>query len=290
MDRRRCLTGLGALLPGLALPAFATSTAEQAGQAAGALAALEARTGGRLGVRITDGAGAVLLEHRADERFPMCSTFKLLAAAAVLRKVERGQETLEQRVAIPRGQLLEWSPVTEKHRGGMTVGELCAAALDFSDNTAANLLLDSLGGPAAVTAFARDLGDPVTRLDRREPEMNDVRPGDERDTSTPAAMGRTLRLLLLGDALGAPARQRLVAWLRDCRTGDDRLRAGLPPKTVVANKTGTGPYGTSNDIGIAWMPRRPPRVIVAYLNGARVDRTGQAAALAEVGRVAATLG
>jgi beta-lactamase class A len=292
MKRRDFIKGslLGALLPAALVRA-------QARDAAGAdpadrLAALERRHGGRLGVAILDTADGRRVAHRGGERFLMCSTFKVLAAAAVLARVDRGQERLERRVAFGREALLGHSPITRLHIGapGMRVDELCGAMVTVSDNAAANLLLASLGGPQAVTAFARGLGDTVTRLDRTEPELNVGRDGDPRDTSTPDATVDTLRHILLGDALSASSRKRLLAWMRGCLTGTDRLRAGLPAGWSAGDKTGSGPAGESNDVAILFPPRRPPLLVAAYYVAPAAGATMRSAVLAEVGRIAATLG
>jgi len=247
---------------------------------------IEAQVGGRLGVAVLDTGSGELAGNRLDERFPMCSTFKTLAAALVLARVDAGQERLERRIVVTRDDLLEWAPVTSKHVGGagMTVAELCEAAITVSDNTAANLLLASAGGPAGVTAFVRRLGDDVTRLDRTEPALNEGTPGDPRDTSTPRAMARTLRRLMLGDALSDAGRARLVQWMTANTTGGQRLRAGVPLDWRVADKTGTGRLGTTNDVGMLWPPRRAPLVIVAYLTATGAPGTAREGALADVAR------
>ena len=154
------------------------------------IAAVEARTGGRIGVAALDTGSDKRFDYRSEERFPMCSTFKFLAAAAVLKRVNEGKENLERFIPYGSKDILEYAPVTKVHLkdGGMTLGALCAAAIEQSDNTAGNLLLDAIGGPSGLTNFALKLGDNVTRLDREEPELNSAIPGDERDTTTPAAM------------------------------------------------------------------------------------------------------
>jgi beta-lactamase class A len=248
--------------------------------------AIEAKVGGRLGIAVLDTAGGELAGQRLDERFPMCSTFKALAAALVLARVDAGQERLDRRIVVTTADLLEWAPVTSKRVGGagMTMAELCEAAITISDNTAANLLLASAGGPPAVTAFARRLGDEVTRLDRTEPTLNEGTPGDPRDTSTPRAMAHTLRRLLLGDALSDKGRTQLVQWMTANTTGGQRLRAGVPFDWRVADKTGTGRLGTTNDMGVLWPPRRAPLVVVAYLTGTQAAGDAREAALADVAR------
>ncbi len=247
---------------------------------------IEASVGGRLGVAALDAATGELAGHRLDERFPMCSTFKCLAAAVVLARVDAGQERLDRRIVVTRGDLLSWAPVTGKRVGGagMTVAELCEAAITVSDNTAANLLLASTGGPASVTAFARRLGDDVTRLDRNEPTLNESLPGDPRDTSSPRAMAHTLRRLMLGDALSGAGRAQLVQWMSASTTGGKRLRAGVPFDWRVADKTGTGDLGSTNDVGVLWPPRGAPLVVVAYLTGCKAPADAREAALANVAR------
>ena len=217
MDRRqfsKAAIGLaagGSLAQALAYDELAPKTGGQAGR--NRWREIEVSVAGRLGVAVLDTATGGVDGHRLDERFPMCSTFKFLAAAMVLARVDAGRERLDRRVVVSRGSLLEWAPVTSRHVGGagMTVAELCEAAITVSDNTAANLLLASAGGPAAVTAFARHVGDAVTRLDRTEPTLNEATPGDPRDTSTPRAMAQTLRRVMLGDALSDAGRAQIVA-------------------------------------------------------------------------------
>jgi beta-lactamase class A len=252
------------------------------------LAALEKRHGGRLGVAILDTGSGRRLLHRADERFLMCSTFKLLLVANVLKQVEAGDEQLDRRIVFGRDALLEYAPTTRQHVGspGMTVGELCEAAVTLSDNTAANLLLHALGGPAAVTAYARGLGDAITRLDRMEPELN--RADGDKDTTTPWAMLGDLRLLILGDALSQLSREKLTNWLIACETGLQKVRAGMAHDWRVGDKTGTGRHAT-NDVVIAWPPGRQPVLISAYYTHDKLDDDGRNAVLAEVGRIAAAL-
>ncbi len=253
-------------------------------------AALEAQHGGRLGVAAIDTGSGRRLAHRIDERFAMCSTFKLLAAAAVLRKVDLGTEKLTRLIPYGQADLLSYAPVTRAHvgEGHMTVGALCEAAAEWSDNTAANLLLASLGGPAAVTRFARELGDSVTRLDRNEPSLNDIKPGDIRDTTTPAAMLADMQAVLLGDALSKASRARLADWLQKSQTGQARLKAGLPASWEVGNKTGSGFRGETNDIAVAWPPGRAPILIASYYKGSTAPDAARDAVLAEVGRIVAS--
>jgi beta-lactamase class A len=255
------------------------------------LAAIETRSGGRLGVAILDTATGTRAGHRADERFPMCSTFKLLAAGAILARVDAGRDQLDRRIRFTAADLMAYSPITKPQAdgAGMTLAELCAAAIDYSDNTAANLLLAALGGPAALTAYARTLGDPVTRLDRNEPDLNQAIPGDPRDTTTPAAMLADVQRLALGDFLSPASREKLIRWLLGNTTGDKRLRAGLPAGWRVADKTGTGDYGSTNDIGLIWPPDRAPILVTAYLTGTDAPPDRRDATLAAVGRAVAVM-
>jgi beta-lactamase class A len=255
--------------------------------AAETLAALEARHGGRLGVAVLDTGSGRRLALRDDERFPLTSTFKFLAAGYVLARVDRRAEQLDRPVGYAREDLVTYSPVTGQH-ASLTIGELCDAAVTLSDNTAGNLLLDSFGGPAGLTAWLRRLGDDVTRLDRRETALNEARPDDPRDTTTPAAMLGLMQALLLGPALSDASRAQLTAWLVGCRTGDRRLRAGVPAGWRVGDKTGSGERGTANDIGILWPPARAPILVAAYYTGATAaTEEARSAVLAEVGRLAA---
>nr|6YRS_A Chain A, ancestral beta-lactamase [synthetic construct]6YRS_B Chain B, ancestral beta-lactamase [synthetic construct] len=250
------------------------------------LAELEKRSGGRVGVIVLDTATGRRIAYRGDERFPMMSTFKALLAAAVLARVDAGKERLGRRITYSKEDLVDYSPVTEKHVGdGMTVAELCEAAITLSDNTAANLLLEALGGPAALTAFLRSIGDEVTRLDRWEPELNEAAPGDERDTTMPAAMAATLRTLLLGDALSPASRQQLVDWLVANKTGGKLLRAGLPADWRIGDKSGAGEHGSRNIIAVIGPPGRAPIIVVIYLTESQVDADARDAVIAEVGRL-----
>ena len=251
------------------------------------LGALERRAGGRLGVFALDTGDGRTVEYRAHERFPMCSTFKLLLVAAVLRRVDERNEDLVRRVAIADADILAYAPVTKAHlaHGSMTIAELCAAAIEWSDNTAANLLLHSLLGPAGVTKFARSIGDPLTRLDRDEPSLNTAIPGDPRDTTSPAAMAADARALVLGNALQPASRARLRAWLIGCRTGAARLRAGVPKTWQAGDKTGTGDNATANDVAIFWPPQRAPIVVAAYFTGSKAGPDARDAVLANVARI-----
>nr|WP_232835340.1 class A beta-lactamase [Actinocorallia populi] len=252
-----------------------------------ALRRLEKRFGVRLGLWAADTGTGRSLGHRQDERFAMCSTFKTYAVAAVLKAHSSDSGLLGRRIRFTRADLVPHSPVTENRvDSGMTVAELCHAALLQSDNTASNELLDLLGGPSAVTSFARSIGDPVTRLDRREPELNDVTPGSLLDTTTPAGMAAGYRALLLGEALAQAERDRLTRWMRANRTGQDRIRAGLPRGWTAADKTGTGEYAAANDVGVAWSPDGRPLVLAVFSDKPAKDGTHEDRVIAEATKIA----
>ncbi len=258
------------LLSAAAIPLVAACASRTAGgwdntAAQARLAQLEASLDGRLGVFALDTSNNVWLGHRADERFPLCSTFKVMLVSAVLSRSTQSAELMGQRIRYSRDNLVAHSPITETHlEDGMTVADLCAAAVQYSDNAASNLLMGMLGGPTAVTAFARSMGDREFRLDRWETDLNTAIPDDPRDTSTPEAMGRSLRRLALKDVLQAPQREQLVSWLRGNTTGAARIRAGVPGDWQVGDKTGSGAYGTANDIAVLWPPQRAPIVVAIY--------------------------
>jgi beta-lactamase class A len=227
------------------------------------LAALEKQSGGRLGVAALNMADGRQLLHRADERFPLCSTFKMMLSAAVLA---HEPALLKKRIRYTKKDLVPNSPVTEQHLAkGMTVAALCEATLQYSDNAAANLLMKQIGGPAAVTAYARSIGDADFRLERWETELNSAIPGDARDTTTPLAMAKSLHKLVLGEGLPAAPRKQLKDWMLGNTTGDTRIRAGVPAGWPVADKTGAGSYGTINDIAVIWPPGKAPIVLAVYL-------------------------
>jgi beta-lactamase class A len=284
MTRRTALAGSL-----LAAPWFVVGGAPAAGGGNARLAELERRGGGRLGVALLDVASGTRVGHRADERFAMCSTFKFLAVAAVLGRVDREEEHLERRIVFAETDIVPYSPVTKDHVGahGMTLSDICEAALTQSDNTAGNLLLASLGGPAGLTAYARSLGDQITRLDRIETDLNEATPGDLRDTTTPAAMLENLRQIALGDVLSRRSRERLTTWLIANKTGDKRLRAGLPADWRVGDKTGAGGNGATNDIAVIWPPGRGPIVVTAYFAESPASPDDRNIVLAQVGRLIA---
>ncbi|RQS10225.1 PEN family class A beta-lactamase, Bcc-type [Burkholderia sp. Bp8998] len=291
-SQRRTLLLAAATAP-LVLTVTACASSPAAGQdvsPATSFAALERAAGGRLGVCAIDTASGRRAQHRADERFPFCSTFKAMLSAAVLAQSVARPGLLQQRVTVAQSDLVNYSPVSGKHVGtGMTVGELCEAAIQYSDNSAANLAMKLIGGPAAVTAYARSIGDDTFRLDRWETELNTALPGDLRDTTTPAAMAASMRVLTLGDALPPAQRAQLVAWLRGNKVGDKRIRAGVPAGWQVADKTGTGDYGTTNDAGVIWPRSRAPIVLVVYYTQARADAKAKDDVIAATARIAVAM-
>jgi beta-lactamase class A len=275
------------ILPVLALLAGCATFGQRSSSFETKVKELERQSGGRLGVYLLDTATGKHFGHRAGERFAMCSTFKLLAISAVLAKVDRGADHLGRVISFTKNDLAEHSPITGQHADGkgMSLQDLCEATMVQSDNTAANLILVSLGGPTGVTAFARSIGDTHTRLDRNEPDLNEALPGDPRDTTTPLAYATDVKNLVLGTLLSPGSRSLLTKWLIANQTGDKRIRAGLPRGWRVGDKTGTGDRGTSNDIAIAWPPGRPPILIAVYLTGSRKDRNMQDKTIAEVAKM-----
>lgn len=250
-------------------------------------AALAAGLGGRVGVAAVNLRSGGTLAYRGDERFAMCSTFKWALAAQVLAEAEAGRARLDERIDYSQADLLFHSPVTEAKvaQGSLTLAELCAAAIEVSDNAAANLLLRRLGGPAALTAFLRRNGDRVTRLDRMETALNENRTGDLRDTTTPAAMIGAMRRILFGPVLGARSRGLLQDWMRASSSGLDRLRAGLPAGWIVGDKAGTSGNGANNDVAFA-LPRAGARpiLIASYIDAPGAESQAAAAAHATIAR------
>lgn len=285
MTRRAVNGAFLGLVAAAALPA-SPAGAQAAPDAVGAtIAAVEARLKARLGVAIVDLASGKRWAHRADERFAMCSTVKALAAGAILARVDHDEDKLERRVAIAKSDLVPYAPAVEKAVGGeMTLDQLCEAAVTLSDNAAANLILRALGGPEALTGYLRGLGDTETRLDRWEPDLNEARPGDPRDTSTPAALVANLEILLQGTVLKPASRAQLAAWLSGNKTGDSKVRAGIPATWRAGDKTGSGGYGTSNDIGILWPPRRKPILFAILMTETETVMADKNAGMADIAR------
>jgi beta-lactamase class A len=250
---------------------------------AGLIAAIEKRAGGRLGVAALDTGSGRRIRWRADERFAMCSTFKLLLAGAVLNRITVGLERTVNRLDYTRADLLDYAPVARKHlgpdgKGSMSFEEMIEAVLVYSDNTAANLLLAYLGGPARLTFYASWLGDDVTRLDRNEPGLNTAIPGDPRDTTTPAAMLKDMKRLLVDRNDRYSERAPLIELMLACKTADSRIRAGLPKGWKSGNKTGTGENGSTNDL-----------LVAAYYTGSKAELAAREKVLAAVGRIVSAI-
>ncbi len=283
LSRRAMLAGVTAmaLVPGV------KAQSRQAQPFAERLAALEAQSGGQIGIAAFDSGSGKRLSHRGDERFALCSTFKFLAAAAVLALVDQGKEALDRQVPFGAGDMLDYAPVAKEHlaRGSMSVAELCAGAVQLSDNTAGNLQHQIIGGPAALTAWCRGLGDAVTRLDRTEPTLNEVADGDPRDTTSPVAMVGLMEKLFLSDALKPASREHLEGWMAGTKTGAGRLPASIPSAARIGHKTGTGPRGETNDVAIIWPAGGKPVLIAAYYSGSKAAMAEREAVLAEAGRI-----
>jgi len=293
LRRREFLNGLGVTLGGSILlgarcPARADDDWSE--KLMRGLAVIEKERGGRLGVAVTDASSGKSTAYRGEERFPMCSTFKTLAVAAILARVDAGKEQLDRRIRFETKDVVVNSPVSKNHVGadGMSLAEICEAAMTFSDNTAGNLLLASLGGPEGLTMYARSLGDTVTRLDRNEPDLNEAVPNDLRDTTSPSAMLSDLRALVMGNTLTPASRERLIGWLVGNKTGDTRLRAGFPHGWRVGDKTGSGEKGTTNDVAVVWpSANRSPLFVSVYLTGSSPEPDHRNATLAAVARLVA---
>ncbi|MCT8249827.1 class A beta-lactamase [Proteus vulgaris] len=236
------------------------------------LSELEKYSQGRLGVALINTKDNSQITYRGEERFAMASTSKVMAVAAVLKESEKQARLLDKNITIKKSDLVAYSPITEKHLvTGMSLAQLSAATLQYSDNTAMNKILDYLGGPTKVTQFARSINDVTYRLDRKEPELNTAIHGDPRDTTSPIAMARSLQALTLGDALGLSQRQQLVTWLKGNTTGDHSIKAGLPKHWTVGDKTGSGDYGTTNDIAVIWPENHAPLILVVYFTQQEKD-------------------
>ncbi|WP_414439466.1 class A beta-lactamase [Burkholderia sp. 22PA0106] len=283
---RRSLLLAAVSAPVLAACATSRQGSAQVADAERQLAAIEASFGGRLGVAAIDTGSKARIMYRADERFAFCSTFKTILVSAVLARASGDARLMSSVIRYTPHDLVNYSPVSSKHVAtGMTVAALCAAALQYSDNSAANLLIRLIGGPAAVTAYARSTGDAAFRLDRIETELNDAVPGDERDTTTPGAMAETLRRVTLGDTLDPAGRAQLVTWMLGNTTGDTRIRAGAPAGWRVADKTGSGDYGSANDVAVLYSPSRAPVVLAVYTTRPAKDAAYDNAAIASVARI-----
>ncbi len=256
-------------------------------QALPLLADYERDTGGRIGLYARNLKSGRGVGWRAHERFVMCSTFKASLAALVLTHVDSGRDNLDTPIRYGAADLLEYAPISKASlsKGVLSVGEMCAGAVEYSDNTCANLLLARVGGPAALTSFWRSIGDRVTRLDHNEPMLNRSPPGDPRDTTTPAAMANSLRRLILGNVLSRASRERLAVWMLACKTGDNRLRAGLPKRWKVADRTGNNGADAAGDIAVVW-PRPGEAVLVCvYTQGGSPTSERLASVFGDIGHL-----
>lgn len=279
LDRRSLLASLCWIA---ASPALAADTPPE-------FETYERESGGRIGVHAENLATGAKLAWRADERFVMCSTFKASLAACVLARVDRGEEQLASMIAYGQADLLDYAPVARQNlaAGKLSVAEMCKAIVELSDNTCANLLLARIGGPAALTAFWRWLGDTTSRLDHNEPELNCSPPGNPQDTTTPAAMAGNLRRLVTGEALSAASRALLTDWMVGCRTGANRLRGGLPTGWKISDKTGNNGKDASGDIAVVWPKPETPILIAAYTQGGTPNAAQIEAVFGRIGRMVA---
>ena len=268
------------LIIGIVIPCLVQATTIEQ------LTKLESSFGGRIGVYAINTANDEKIDYRVNERFPMCSTAKVMVCGAILKDSMKNSDLLQKTIQYAQKDIVVWSPITEKHvTTGMTISELCAAAIDYSDNTAMNLLIKQLGSPQAVTKFARSIGDKIFRLDRWETELNSAIPGDVRDTTTPVEMAKSLQKLTFGNVLGISQREQLQTWLKENTTGATRIRAGVPKGWIVGDKTGGGAYGTNNDIAIIWPPKCPPIIVAIYTTQTKPDAAPNDKIIAEVTRI-----
>jgi beta-lactamase class A len=252
------------------------------------LKSLENHSDGRLGVSVIDTSDGARFSWRGDERFPMCSTSKVIVVASVLQQSEKDKNLLDQKVSLKKSDMVNYNPVTQKHiNSSMTVGELSVAALQFSDNAAMNKLLELIGGPRHATLFAREIGDNKYRLDRNEPGLNTAIPGDNRDTTTPDAMAESLNKLVLGSVLAETQRAKLTEWMKGNTTGLNSIRAGLPADWAVGDKTGSGDYGTTNDIAVIWPKDHAPIVLTTYFTQRVKDASARKDVLASAAKLVA---
>ena len=241
----------------------------------------------RIGMAVFDANTGNTWHYRGDERFPLNSTHKTFTCAALLAKVDGKLLSLDQTVSISKAMLVAYSPITERalHPDALPLGRICQAAVSYSDNTAANIAFDAIGGAAGFAAYMRSIGDEHTRLDRKEPALNEARPGDVRDTTTPNAIVSSLRKTLLGDALSAAARAQLTQWMVDDQVAAALLRASLPPDWKIADKTGAGDYGSRSIIAVIWPPSMPPLVLGLYITQTKASLPASNQAIARIGAV-----
>lgn len=281
--RTLLLSSLALPLAVIPLPAWARTTSPSLHTQ---LAELEKSANGRLGLALINTANGQSVQYRGDERFGFCSTFKLILVAAILQKSMSQPNLLEKHITYSEADLLSYAPITRENlKKGMNIAQLSAATLQYSDNTAANLLIKELGGLDAVNRFAKHVGDKIFRLDRWEPDLNTAIPNDPRDTTTPNAMATAVKKIVLGDVLAAPQRAQLVTWLKGNTTGADSIRAGVPTGWIVGDKTGSGDYGTSNDVAVIWPPTGAPLVLAVFFTQHQKDAKSRKDVLASATRL-----
>jgi beta-lactamase class A len=250
------------------------------------LAALENSSGGRIGLAAVNTGNNQRIQYRANESFPMQCTDKVIGVAVILKKSMQDKQLLQERIYYKKSDLTGWDPITEKHLAeGMTVVELCRAAISYSDNAAMNLLAKKIGGPAGINTFARSIGDTHFKLDHTWPEEALANPASSDDSSTPFAMNESVSKLVLGNILASSQRKILVSSLKGNTTGDHRIRAGVPKNWIVADKTGTGAYGATNDTAVIWSPKCPPIVITIFYSSNKKDALHREDVLASATRI-----
>ena len=249
---------------------------------------LENKSGGKLGLTVVDTSDGTTYSWRGDEKFPLCSTSKVMVVAAILKKSESNTNLLAKKITINKSDIANYNPITSKYiDSSMTITELSKAALQYSDNAAMNKLLSYLGGPRYATQFARTIGDKAYRLDRNEPGLNTAIPGDSRDTTTPSAMAETLNKLILGNALKKEQKAKLTEWMKGNTTGLNSIKAGLPAEWIVADKTGSGDYGTTNDVAVIWPKNHAPVILTTYFTQPEKDASARKDVLASAAKLIA---
>lgn len=250
------------------------------------LARLESSSGGKLGIAAINTGNNQLIQYRANEYFPMGCTSKVIGVAAILEKSMKNNQFLQERIRYKKNELTNWNPITEKHLpDGMTVAELCAAAISYSDNTAMNLLTKKLGGPAGLNSFARSIQDKYFKLDHWWPDEASSSPASREDATTPIAMQESLQKIILGDVLANSQREMLITWMKENTTGDKRIRAGVPKGWIVGDKTGTGSYGATNDIAVIWPDKCAPIVVAIFYSSNKKDAPNRDDMIASATRI-----
>jgi beta-lactamase class A len=261
------------------------TTADQTALAA-SIQKIETRLDARIGVSVHDTNSRKTIQYKGDQRFPLTSTFKALACAAVLARVDANEEDLNRAILIQPQDIVTYSPTTEKYiNKTMTIAELCAATITLSDNTAGNLILKSIGGPEGFTQFMRKLGDRATQLSRWEPELNEATPGDVRDTTTPNAIIKSLNRLLLGNKLSASSKLQLTQWMIDDKVANGLMRSILPSDWKIGDKTGAGAYGSRAIVAIIWPPKQKPVLVSIYITQTKTSMDERNQAIVDISNV-----